>query len=96
MRALRLFRILHTLGRFGLDEFIPRRGAWGLRGMLRTAYAGADRARPRGGRLRMALESLGPVFVKFGQLLSVRPDLIPVDVAEELALLQDQVPPFSW
>jgi ubiquinone biosynthesis protein len=96
MRALRLLRILHTLGRFGLDEFVPRRGAWGLRGVLRTLYAGADRSRPRGARLRLALESLGPVFVKFGQLLSVRPDLIPVDVAEELALLQDRVPPFPW
>ncbi|HET7771616.1 MAG TPA: AarF/UbiB family protein, partial [Chloroflexota bacterium] len=96
MRALRLLRILHTIGRFGLDEFVPRRGAPGLRMLLRVAYAGADRRRPRGERLRLALESLGPVFVKFGQLLSVRPDLIPGDVAAELALLQDRVPPFPW
>ena len=67
---------------------------------FRIAYTAARfglvRTRPRGVRLRLALESLGPVFVKFGQLLSVRPDLIPVDVASELAKLQDTVPPFPW
>ena len=47
-------------------------------------------------RLRSALESLGPVFVKFGQLLSVRPDIVPEDLAVELAKLQDSVPPFAW
>ena len=54
-----------------------------------------DGTRGRGERLRLAFESLGPVFVKFGQLLSVRPDLIPEDIANELAKLQDKVPPFS-
>lgn len=49
----------------------------------------------RGRRIRIALERLGPIFVKFGQMLSTRPDLIPVDILKELALLQDQVPPFS-
>ena len=49
---------------------------------------------PRGARLRLALIELGPIFVKFGQILSTRRDLLPADVAEELALLQDQVPPF--
>ena len=49
---------------------------------------------PRGERLRRALEDLGPVFVKFGQLLSTRRDLLPLDIADELALLQDQVAPF--
>src|SRR5690606_23414292 len=48
----------------------------------------------RGARLRLTLESLGPIFVKFGQLLSTRRDLIPHDIADELAKLQDQVPPF--
>jgi ubiquinone biosynthesis protein len=48
----------------------------------------------RGARLRLALEELGPIFVKFGQALSTRPDLIPADIALELARLQDQVPPF--
>ena len=96
MRALRLLRIVHTIGRFGLDEFLPRRRARAFRWGLRAAYPGVSRARPRGARLRLALESLGPVFVKFGQLLSVRPDLIPEDIAAELSLLQDQVPPVPW
>ncbi len=52
------------------------------------------RARPLGARLRLALEELGPIFVKFGQALSVRPDLLPPEVAAELTKLQDQVPPF--
>lgn len=96
MRALRLFRILHTVGRYGLDEFVPRRGGAVLRLAFGAAYFWRDRSRPRAERLRLALESLGPIFVKFGQLLSVRPDLIPEDVAEELARLQDAVPPFPW
>jgi ubiquinone biosynthesis protein len=50
---------------------------------------------PRGRRLREALESLGPIFVKFGQVLSTRRDLVPLDIADELALLQDRVPPFD-
>ncbi len=49
---------------------------------------------PRGIRIRRALEDLGPIFVKFGQILSTRPDLLPEDIAEELASLQDRVPPF--
>jgi len=49
----------------------------------------------RGERIRLALEALGPVFVKLGQTLSTRPDLLPADIAEELTKLQDQVPPFS-
>jgi ubiquinone biosynthesis protein len=97
MPALRSLRIVHTIGRYGLDEFVPRRGAAVLLGLpLRIAYAGVDRSRPRGERLRLALESLGPIFVKFGQLLSIRPDLIPEDVVAELAKLQDKVPPFPW
>lgn len=49
----------------------------------------------RGESIRFALESLGPIFVKFGQLLSTRRDLLPEDISSELAKLQDQVPPFS-
>jgi ubiquinone biosynthesis protein len=95
MRALRLLRIVATTGRYGLDEFLPRRS------VLSRAFLGSfrlwrDPAGPRGERLRLALESLGPVFVKFGQLLSVRRDLIPEDVADELAKLQDRVPAVPW
>jgi ubiquinone biosynthesis protein len=49
----------------------------------------------RGARLRLALHDLGPIFVKFGQILSTRRDLLPEDIADELALLQDQVKPFN-
>src|SRR6185503_8265028 len=50
---------------------------------------------PRGARLRLALQELGPIFVKFGQILSTRRDLVPPDVASELTLLQDRVAPFD-
>ena len=96
MRTLRAFRIVHAIGRHGLDEFLPGRGGAPLRLFFSLAYFWRDRSRPRGARLRLALESLGPVFVKFGQLLSVRRDLIPEDIADELARLQDNVPPFPW
>ncbi len=59
-----------------------------------TAFLPEPQA-PRGERLRQALEELGPVFVKFGQLLSTRPDLIPADICRELDQLQDNVPPFE-
>src|SRR6185436_19983248 len=49
----------------------------------------------RGERLRLALQELGPIFVKFGQAVSTRRDLLPPDIAEELAKLQDRVPPFD-
>ena len=96
MRIPRFLRIVHTIGRYRLDEFAPRRGTGLLRVFYGVFYFGADRASPRAVRLRLALESLGPIFVKFGQLLSVRPDLVPEDIALELARLQDDVPPFPW
>jgi ubiquinone biosynthesis protein len=49
----------------------------------------------RGARLRLALQDLGPIFIKFGQMLSTRRDLLPTDIADELMLLQDRVPPFD-
>ena len=94
MRFVRSLRIVFTIGRYGLDEFLAGPGSGLLRLVFRVAFFWADRSRPRGERLRLALESLGPIFVKFGQLLSVRPDLIPEDVATELSRLQDKVPPF--
>src|ERR1700694_1335206 len=96
MRALRFLRIVHTIGRFVRDEFLPGRGSAIPRFVFRSLSFRVHDARGRGERLRLALESLGPVFVKFGQLLSVRRDLIPDDIADELAKLQDSVPPFAW
>ena len=81
--------------RFGLDGLLlhslgsPR---WSL--MARVLSVGRPLSAPRGERLRQALEHLGPIFVKFGQMLSTRRDLLPPDVADELAKLQDNVPPF--
>jgi ubiquinone biosynthesis protein len=95
MRSLRFLGILRVLARHRLHELLPP-GARGARIVLRFFGAGARDPRPRGERLRAALESLGPVFVKFGQLLSVRPDLVPEDIALELAKLQDSVAPVPW
>ncbi|MGZ5036961.1 MAG: ubiquinone biosynthesis regulatory protein kinase UbiB [Usitatibacter sp.] len=95
MRFLRLLRIVSTIGRYGLDEFVPRRGVI-ARAFFGVFFVGRDLRAPRGERLRLALESLGPVFVKFGQLLSVRRDMVPEDIADELAKLQDSVPPVPW
>jgi ubiquinone biosynthesis protein len=67
----------------------------GLRYGLHDLGADSTRSTPRAVRLRQALEALGPIFVKFGQILSTRRDLLPLDVADELARLQDRVPPFA-
>ncbi|MBS9403144.1 ubiquinone biosynthesis regulatory protein kinase UbiB [Halomonas sp. TRM85114] len=94
---LRLLRILWVITRYRLDTLLPlERFPWALRLMfklspLRLVPIGQ---RPRSERLRLALESLGPIFVKFGQVLSTRRDLLPEDIADELRRLQDQVPPF--
>ena len=88
-RLLRLARIAAVGVRFGLQEFVP--AFWG-RGLLNLA---SRRGAPRAQRLREALETLGPIFVKFGQVLSTRRDLLPLDIADELAKLQDRVPAFA-
>jgi ubiquinone biosynthesis protein len=92
---LRLVFIAFTVLRFGLDEVALSgfRQRW-VRALVRVATLGRRLDAPRGARLRMALEKLGPIFVKFGQVLSTRRDLLPLDVADELAMLQDRVPPF--
>ncbi len=95
----RLLVIQRALVRHGLDDFVR---ATHLYRPFRFLFylspwtwfqrsAGTTRAM----RLRLALEELGPIFVKFGQALSTRRDLLPVDIADELALLQDRVPPFD-
>ncbi len=95
MRFLRLAKILHVVFRFGLEEFFLGHERFRfLRWFAKFALAWRPLDAPRGVRLRLALESLGPIFVKFGQLLSTRRDLVPLDIADELAKLQDRVPPF--
>ena len=93
----RLFRGLYIVWivlRYGLDELVLSsfQKPW-LHWIARVVSVGR-RHEPRGQRLREALERLGPIFVKFGQVLSTRRDLMPVDIADELARLQDRVPPF--
>jgi ubiquinone biosynthesis protein len=98
MRSLfRLLRIMQVLLRWRLDELLgarrPRLALGTMRALLArptSDVAGAT----RGVRVRRALEELGPIFVKFGQILSTRRDLLPPDIADELALLQDRVAPF--
>ena len=93
----RLFRGLYIVWivlRYGLDELVLSsfQKPW-LHWIARVVSVGR-RHEPRGQRLREALERLGPIFVKFGQVLSTRRDLMPLDIADELARLQDRVPPF--
>ena len=95
----RLFRgcfIVWVVLRYGLDELVLTsfQRPW-LHSLARVASLGRNLKAPRGQRLREALERLGPIFVKLGQVLSTRRDLMPLDIADELALLQDQVPPFD-
>jgi ubiquinone biosynthesis protein len=101
MRPSELFRlvgIIRILQRFGIDEFAAgTRAQRSLRIARWCLGSGPMRntGRPRGERVREALQELGPIFVKFGQTLSTRRDLLPSDVADELARLQDDVPPFA-
>ena len=97
-RLQRLFRIAWVFCKYRLDTFLPIAE---LPGPLKLFFLFAPwhlfpkGRHNRGDRLRLALEELGPVFVKFGQILSPRRDLLPDDMAESLRRLQDNVPPFS-
>ena len=95
-RLLRSIFIVWVVVRHGLDQLVldslPH--PW-LRRLSVLLRLGRRFEQPRGVRLRQALERLGPIFVKFGQVLSTRRDLLPPDIAQELALLQDRVPPFA-
>ncbi|HQY10246.1 MAG TPA: AarF/UbiB family protein, partial [Burkholderiaceae bacterium] len=93
----RLALIAWVMLRHGMDQLVLNqlRHHRGLRLLARLLALGRTHDAPRGERLRLALERLGPIFVKFGQVLSTRRDLMPPDIADELALLQDRVPPFD-
>ena len=95
-RFFRGFVIFLVVWRFGLDQLILSglKQPW-IRVLAPRLSLGRDLSAPRGQRLRQALETLGPIFVKFGQVLSTRRDLLPHDIAHELAALQDRVPPFD-
>jgi len=94
---MRLWTLLKTASAYRLEELIPAARRPKVLTMLlalarqKAVHANASDAE----RLRLALESLGPVFIKFGQLLSTRRDLLPDDFADQLARLQDQVPPID-
>jgi ubiquinone biosynthesis protein len=93
----RLLQINFILARYGLDELVLSIPLFRpLRFLsLFNPWNWRSKKLARGVRLRLALEALGPIFVKFGQALSTRPDLLPEDIVSELARLQDCVPPFS-
>lgn len=91
----RMIGIQRILVRHGLDDLI--RKTHFLRPLRFFFYffpRSSDRSEPLGKRIRLALQELGPIFVKFGQAVSTRRDLLPPDIADELAMLQDRVPPF--
>jgi ubiquinone biosynthesis protein len=96
-QAVRLIHINSVLGRHGLDEIILAthlfRPVRFLMYLSPWRWFGGEKL-SRGERIRRTLEDLGPIFIKFGQIMSTRRDLLPDDIAEELAELQDNVPPF--
>ena len=95
-RLYRTVFIVWIVFRFGLDELVLSSFKKpGLRRLIRVLTVGRNLSSPRAVRLRQALEHLGPIFVKFGQVLSTRRDLLPEDISDELAKLQDRVPPFA-
>ncbi|OYW93307.1 MAG: ubiquinone biosynthesis regulatory protein kinase UbiB, partial [Alishewanella sp. 32-51-5] len=97
MRLGRFYQIQKTLLEYGLDELIPAQWQpWYAKAARRCFFWLKNRypeQRPAA-RLRLALQSLGPVWIKFGQMLSTRRDLLPAELADELAILQDKVAPF--
>ena len=95
LKFVRLLKVLAVIIRYGLDEIavsglhVPRTAR-----LINTVFCWRRITPPRAIRLRLALEELVPIFVKLGQVLSTRPDLMPPDIVSELSLLQDRVPPF--
>ena len=98
MSSTRLYRIVKTFLHYGLDDMVPKKMLpWYAKlGRLSLFWLrNKHKDKPVAQRFRLAIEDLGPVFIKFGQMLSTRRDLLPPDFADELALLQDQVTPFA-
>ena len=98
MTFFRLYKILTVFHAYRLDELLPahRLSKW-LRFLLLCLFWVKPKAKqqPIGERLRQALQELGPVWIKFGQMISTRRDVLPKDIADALAKLQDQVDPFD-
>ncbi|MDP7592838.1 MAG: ubiquinone biosynthesis regulatory protein kinase UbiB [Litorilituus sp.] len=98
MSSTRLYRIIKTFLHYGLDEMVPKKMLpWYARVGRHSLFwlNNKHKDKPIAQRFRLAIEELGPVFIKFGQMLSTRRDLLPLDFSDELALLQDQVTPFD-
>ena len=94
MSIFRLFYVIFIALKYGLDEFFNSKIIKIIQFFL-APIRFRQSQKNRGERLRVALEKLGPIFVKFGQMLSTRRDLLPIDIADELAKLQDKVPAFD-
>lgn len=95
-KVWRLLTITWVVIRFGLDDvMVSSMGRMRYFGLLRYLFFWRDLSMPRGQRLRLALERLGPIYIKLGQALSTRRDLVPEDIVDELSFLQDRVPPFD-
>ena len=96
MIFFRIIFIIFIVLKFRLDEFFKLRKNSILSILLSPLSLIKSKKNNRAIRLRLALESLGPIFIKFGQMLSTRKDLLPSDIANELSKLQDKVPPFEF
>ena len=94
-QVARLLTMQRTLLKYGLEEIVWATHLFRPVGWLRRVLPKRSLAEPLGARIRLALEELGPIFVKFGQAVSTRRDMLPAEIADELAKLQDQVPPFD-
>ena len=99
MNLLRLTKILHTFANYRVKDLLPvdkRKKRIHLLRLLSPFALKGKKCKSNPEKLRKALEDLGPIFVKLGQVLSTRPDLIPKEITQELAKLQDDVEPFAW
>lgn len=98
MKLFRLIKIAHTLAAYRISSLAPTKGInfFSLINVLSPFGAKGLKNMSSGQRVRGALESLGPIFIKLGQTLSTRPDLIPVEIAQALEKLQDDVEPITW